>query len=249
MTCRRGERVVVDAASFSAEPGTITAILGPNGAGKSSLLLAIAGLLPFEGRLILDGQDASRLSARERARLLALVLQDPPTDVPFTVAELVLMGRSPHLGRLALEGEDDRRIALEAMRSVDVEALAERPIDQLSGGEKRRVFLARALAQEPRLLLLDEPTAFLDLGHQAQLLAHCRTLAARGLCIVTVLHDPNLAAAYADRVVLMQQGRIVEQGAPSQVLTAERLKALYGAPLLEWRGAEGEGPFFAPARG
>lgn len=248
VSCRRGQRVVVDGATLTAERGTLTAILGPNGAGKSSLLLAMAGLLPFDGELRLDGRDATRMSPRERARHLALVLQDPPTDMPFTVAELVLMGRSPHLGRLAIEGAEDRRIAREAMRSVDVDHLAERPIDQLSGGEKRRVFLARALAQQPKILLLDEPTAFLDLGHQAQLLAHCRELAAGGLCILAVLHDPNLAAAYADRVVLMQQGRIVEQGAPTSVLTAARLEALYGAPLLEWRGQSGEGPYFAPPR-
>jgi iron complex transport system ATP-binding protein len=195
-----------------------------------------------------SGRDAASLSRRELARQVAIVLQDPPTDVPFTVAELVLMGRAPHLGRLGLDGPRDRGIAEAAMRHTGVLDLAGRPIDQLSGGEKRRALLARALAQEPKVLLLDEPTAFLDLGHQANLMEHCRALLARGMCIVCVLHDPNLAVAWADEVALMDRGEIVAQGAAKAVLSGERLEALYGASLVKTVGPSGEGPFFSPRR-
>jgi len=245
-TCRYGEREALRAADLRADAGTLTAILGPNGAGKSTLLKAAAGLVPYAGEVLLAGRSLSALPRREVARQIALVAQDPPADVPFTVLELVLMGRAPRLGRLALEGERDREIARRALADAGVEHLAGRPIDQLSGGERRRVFLARALAQEPRLLLLDEPTAFLDLGHQGQVLEHARALTGRGLCVVAVLHDPNLAVAWADTAVLMKDGAVVAAGPAREVLRAPALEALYGARLLEASGPRGEGPFFAP---
>ncbi|MGC4122870.1 MAG: ABC transporter ATP-binding protein [Myxococcales bacterium] len=246
VSCRYGDREALRAADFSADAGTLTAILGPNGAGKSTLLKAAAGLLPCSGELLLDGAPLISLSRREVARQIALVAQDPPADVPFTVLELVLMGRAPRLGRLALEGAHDRDVAQRALADAGVAHLACRPIDQLSGGERRRVFLARALAQEPRLLLLDEPTAFLDLGHQAQVLEHARALASGGLCVVAVLHDPNLAVAWADAAVLMKDGAVVCCGPAREVLKASTLESLYGAKLLEASGPGGEGPFFAP---
>ena len=248
LTCRYGERVALDDVTFEAEAGALTAVLGPNGAGKSTLLKALAGLVPVEGEIIVDGVRSTGLSRRELARLLALVAQDPPADVPFTVLELTLMGRAPHLERLALESEHDREIAEQAMRDAGVLELAGRPIDQLSGGERRRAFLARALAQRPKALLLDEPTAFLDLGHQAQVLEHAAGLARGGLCVVAVLHDPNLAVSFADRAVLMRAGRVVAAGAPREVLLPQALEELYGARLLSAAGPAGEGPFFVPAR-
>jgi iron complex transport system ATP-binding protein len=248
LTCRYGTRVVARGVRLRAEAGTLTALLGPNGAGKSTLLRAFAGIGDCEGQLRILGQDAARLSRRELARRVALVAQDPPADAPFTVYELVLMGRAPHLGRLGLEGEGDRAIAEQAMRSADVFELADRPIDQLSGGERRRAFLARALAQQPRILLLDEPTAFLDLGHQCQVMEHAAALARTGLCVVAVLHDPNLAATWADRVVLMKDGEIVAQGPPAEVLDAAVLEPLYGARLVQLTGPGGE-PFFGPLKG
>lgn len=244
--CRYGARPALRGADLVAEAGTLTAILGPNGAGKSTLLKAAAGLVDYEGQVLLDGRDLAGLPRREVARQVALVAQDPPADVPFTVLELVLMGRAPRLGRLALEGDRDREIALAALADAGVSDLAGRPIDQLSGGERRRAFLARALAQEPRLLLLDEPTAFLDLGHQAAVLEHASALVRRGLCVVAVLHDPNLAAAWADRAVLMKDGAVVASGPAREILRAPTLEALYGARLLEASGPGGEGPFFAP---
>ena len=246
VTCRHGARVVVRDACLIAEAGSLTALLGPNGAGKSTLLRALGGLGDVSGEVLLDGEPIARLSRREIARRVALVAQDPPADVPFTVRELVLMGRAPHLGRLAMESAHDCQIAEEAMREARVLELAERPIDQLSGGERRRVFLARALAQQPRVLLLDEPTAFLDLGHQALVMERAHALARQGLCVIAVLHDPNLAAAWADQVVLMKEGAVVASGPASEVLEAGRLEELYRTSLVRASGPSGEGPFFAP---
>ncbi|MBI5543003.1 MAG: ABC transporter ATP-binding protein [Deltaproteobacteria bacterium] len=248
VSCRYGERRALAAVGFAACAGELTAILGPNGAGKSTLLKALAGLIPCEGRALLGGVCLADLPRREIARRIALVSQDPPVDAPFTVLELVLMGRAPHLGRLALEGPHDRQIAEQAMRDAGVLELASRPIDQLSGGERRRAFLARALAQEPQALLLDEPTAFLDMGHQGQVLEHAARLASSGLCVVAVLHDPNLAATWADKVVLMRSGSVVASGPTHEVLTAAALEDLYGARLVATRGVAGEGPFFATIR-
>jgi iron complex transport system ATP-binding protein len=248
LTCRYGERVALREVSFQAVAGELMAILGPNGAGKSTLLKALAGLVAVEGEVLVDGRPLTLLSRREVARRVALVAQDPPADVPFTVLELALMGRAPHLARLALESGRDLKIAEDAMRAAGVLELAARPIDQLSGGERRRAFLARALAQQPQVLLLDEPTAFLDLGHQAQVLEHARALAQGGLCVVAVLHDPNLAVSFADRAVLLREGELIAAGSPREVLQATALEALYGATLLAATGPSGEGPFFVPGR-
>lgn len=246
LTCHYGARAVVRDFSLTAAAGTLTALLGPNGAGKSTLLRAFAGLGDFTGTVRICGEPISSLSRREIARRVALVPQDPPCDAPFTVRELVLMGRAPHLGRLALEGPSDLAIAVEAMRSADVLDLADRPIDEISGGERRRAFLARALAQRPRILLLDEPTAFLDLGHQASVLEHARRLADDGLCVLAVLHDPSLASAFADRAVLLGEGRRVAEGPVSEVLTGPVLEKLFGTRLFEVPGPGGAtvfGPF------
>ncbi len=233
LTCRRSGTEVVHGVALSARAGSVTAILGPNGAGKSTLLRALAGLGEWSGELMLGGRSLRLLSRKAIAREVALVDQDPPCDAPFTVSELVLMGRAPHLGRFGLVSARDRAIAREAMRQADVAALAARPIDQLSGGERRRAFLARALAQQPKILLLDEPTAFLDLGHQAKILEHACALARAGLCVLAVLHDPNLAASFADALILMRAGRIVSAGPAREVLTAPALSELYETPLEE----------------
>ena len=232
LEARYGERIAVRGANLEARPGEVTALLGPNGAGKSTLLKALAGLVEHRGEVFLGEVSLRSMSRKEIARRVALVAQDPPGDVPFTAAEVVLMGRAPHLGRWALEAAPDRAIAEEAMREADVLSLAARPIDQLSGGERRRVFLARALAQQPQVLLLDEPTAFLDLAHQASILAKAHARARAGLCVLAVLHDPNLAATFADRVILMRDGQIVAQGPANELLTVGKLEALYGTPLV-----------------
>jgi iron complex transport system ATP-binding protein len=211
------------------EAGSMTAFLGPNGAGKTTLVrLGCAAARPGSGSIALFGSDLAELPARLRARLVAVVPQESEQTFDFTVGELVLLGRAPHLGLFGIETAHDREIAGEAMRSTEVEALAGRPFRALSGGEKQRVLLARALAQQPRLLLLDEPTAFLDLRHRLAtyaLLARLRRES--GLTVVVVSHDLNLASRHCDRLVLLHRGAIAADGAPSDVLQPDTLRSVY----------------------
>ena len=224
--------------SFTARAGELVALLGPNGAGKSTLLKLAAGLLaPAEGRVRVGGLDAHGAPRRAFARVCALVPQEPRAPWPFTVREAVMMGRAPHQGLLAVPGPFDHGAVDGALRACDLLALADRRLDALSGGERRRVFFARALAQEPRVLLLDEPTAFLDLAHQVAAMEMARVAARAGLCVVAVLHDLNLAGGSADRIVALSDGRVVADGAPREVLTAERVAAVWGVPV--WRGENG----------
>jgi len=224
--------------SFSARAGEFVGLLGPNGAGKSTLVRLVAGLLaPAAGTVRLAGLDPFAAPRRTVARVCALVPQEPRIAWPFTVREAVMMGRAPRQGLLAMPSRFDRGAVEGALAACDLVHLADRRLDALSGGERRRVFFARALAQEPRVLLLDEPTAFLDLGHQVAAM-HMATVAARGgLCVVAVLHDLNLAAAACDRVVVLSGGRVVAEGAPAAVLTADRVREVWGVPV--WRGENG----------
>ena len=182
----------------------------------------------------LAGLDPRRAPRRAVARVCALVPQEPRVAWPFTVREAVMMGRAPRQGLLALATPLDRGAVEGALEACDLDHLADRRVDALSGGERRRVFFARALAQEPRVLLLDEPTAFLDLGHQVATMRMAQVAARGGLCVLAVLHDLNLAAAACDRVVVLSRGRVVAEGAPAGVLTAERVEAVWGVPV--WRG-------------
>lgn len=215
---------------FEARPGELHALLGPNGAGKSTLLGALAGdVKPSEGNVTLDGRSLADWKLRDLARARAVLLQQHDVFFPFTVREVVEMGRAPWRGT-ASEDDDDRMIA-EAMELTDVTALADRAVPSLSGGERARAALARVLAQGASTLMLDEPTAALDLKHQEDVLRLARERAASGDTVIVVLHDLNLAAAYADRVTLLQRGRIVASGEPRSVLTAERITAVYGQPV------------------
>jgi len=221
--------------SFAAREGEFVGLLGPNGAGKSTLIRLVAGLLsPARGEVRLAGLDPRHAPRRAVAKACALVPQEPRVAWPFTVREAVMMGRAPHQGLLALATRFDQGAVEGALSACDLVHLADRRLDALSGGERRRVFFARALAQEPRVLLLDEPTAFLDLGHQVAAMKMARVAARGGLCVVAVLHDLNLAAAACDRVVVLSAGRIVAEGAPGDVLTAERVSEVWGIPV--WRG-------------
>ena len=227
-----GARPDVREVTATVEVGEWVALLGPNGAGKTSLLRAIAGLLPCHGVVSLNDVPAAALGRRERARLLALVPQEPETPPWLTVGEYVLMGRTPHLGPLAREGAADREAASRALARLDLEALAERTLGTLSGGERQRVVVARALAQEAPIVLLDEPTAALDIGHQQHALELLDALrASEGLTLVAAMHDLTLAAQYADRVLLLDEGRVVAEGAPVDVLTEEALAEHYGASV------------------
>ncbi len=232
VTVTLGGRPVVREVTATVEVGEWVALLGPNGAGKTSLLRAIAGLLPCHGVVSLNDVPAAALGRRERARLLALVPQEPETPPWLTVAEYVLMGRTPHLGPLAREGAADREAASRALARLDLDALAERTLGTLSGGERQRVVVARALAQEAPIVLLDEPTAALDIGHQQHALELLDALrASEGLTLVAAMHDLTLAAQYADRVLLLDEGRVVAEGAPVDVLTEEALAEHYGASV------------------
>jgi iron complex transport system ATP-binding protein len=233
-----GSRRALDRVSFTARAGELVALLGPNGAGKSTLLRLAAGLLaPSEGRVRVGGLEAHAAPRRAFARICALVPQEPRAPWPFTVREAVMMGRAPHQGLLAVPGPFDHGAVDGALRACDLQELADRRLDALSGGERRRVFFARALAQEPRVLLLDEPTAFLDLAHQVAAMEMARVAARAGLCVVAVLHDLNLAGESADRIVVLSGGRVVADGPPREVLSAGRVQEVWGVPV--WRGENG----------
>jgi iron complex transport system ATP-binding protein len=229
-----GGVAVVSEVGLTVNPGTLWAVLGPNGAGKSTLLRTVLGLLPaVRGDVTLFGVSLLRWERRALSRRVAWVPQAFEGDPGFTGLELVLMGRAPHLGSWGLPGPRDVGLAQEALAELEVEHLAHRTVSTLSGGERRLLLVARALVQEPELLLLDEPTAFLDLHHQVQVLERVRGRVRRGLAAVAVLHDPNLAGAFADAVLLLGGGRVLGQGAAAELLDAARLGRLYGLQLHE----------------
>ena len=230
VTVRLGGREVVCGVTADVEEGEWVTLIGPNGAGKTSLLRAVAGLLPCSGTVSLQGTRLEELGRRERAQRLALVPQEPRTPPWLTVAEYVLMGRTPYLRPLAREGESDREAAARSLARLDLHELAERTLGTLSGGERQRVVVARALAQEASIVLLDEPTASLDIGHQQQALDLLDVLRdTEGLTLVAAMHDLTLAAQYADRVLLLDAGQVVADGAPADVLTEDALARHYGA--------------------
>ncbi len=225
-----GGKTIVDGVSFEVERGEWVSILGPNGAGKTTLLRVLAGTIGFRGEASLDGRRLGGLRRREVARLVALVPQTPVVPAAMTVAEYVLLGRTPHLAPLAQEGAEDRAAAAAALRRLDLDELAGRELGSLSGGELQRAVIGRALAQAAPILLLDEPTTALDIGHQQQVLELVDSLRREeGLTVVAAMHDLTLAAQYGDRVVLVDRGRIVAEGSARDVLTSERVEELYGA--------------------
>jgi len=214
---------------FEVAAGSLVGLIGPNGAGKSTLLRALAAILKHErGSVTLGDRDVRGLSSREVARRLALITQQPPETHGFTSLELVLTGRYPHLNRLEVEGGRDRAIARAAMQKTETEAFEERVASSLSGGERQRVFVARGLAQQTPILLLDEPTASLDVRHQLAAFELFRSLVAGGVTALVAVHDLELAARYCDRLVMMAQGRIVADGPPAEVLSPERLSSVFG---------------------
>jgi iron complex transport system ATP-binding protein len=224
-----GGEEVLRGVSLCAEGGVRLGLVGPNGAGKSTLLRVAAHLLsPVAGEVRLAGRPMRELDRLEVARLVAWVPQEVETSFQFTAGEVVLMGRYPHLGPFGFESARDRALADECLGEVGVRHLADRPFTELSGGERRRVVIASALAQEPQVLLLDEPAAGLDLAGQVALGRILERLAAKGLAVVIVTHDLNLAARIADRIALMRRGEIAAVGEPGAVLTEERLYELYG---------------------
>lgn len=239
---------VVDTVSFSVEAGEFFMILGPNGAGKSSLLKLIAGIEePQFGQIDILGIPKTKYSPRDLAKVVALVAQQAPMDFPFSVAETVLMGRSPHLGLLGIEGERDYALAAEAMCFTGVYQFADRRLDQLSGGERQRVMIARAICQEPKIILLDEPTTALDPAHQLKIMDLMeRFRQEKKITLIMVSHDLNLAALYSDRLLLMKNGRVVVIGTPAEVFIPEYLEKSYECDLLIDENPVGKVPRVMP---
>jgi len=220
---------VLDSVSLEVASGTVVGLLGPNGSGKTTLLRILAGVLqPQSGRVTIDGRPIEQLTRRDLARRIAVVPQETHSAFDFSVIDMVLMGRYPHLGTFELEGVNDQAIARDALAATGTSALEARPFATLSGGEKQRVVIASALAQSSDVLLLDEPTAALDLGYQLEITALLRRLnAERGTTMIVSTHDLNLAAALCERVVLLKQGRVVAHGETEATLTAANIRLLY----------------------
>ncbi len=230
VTLAYDDHVVVDDLTLHVPDGRITVVVGANACGKSTLLRAMARLLrPSSGAVVLDGTSIHRHSTREVARVLGLLPQQPVVPGGVTVVDLVGRGRHPHQGVFGRWSADDERAVTEALELTDTLDLADRPVDELSGGQRQRVWLAMALAQGTDLLLLDEPTTFLDVAHQVEVLDLLTDLNRRsGTTIVMVLHELNLAARYADHLIAMAHGRIVADGAPAQVITVDTVGEVFG---------------------
>ncbi|WP_219415423.1 ABC transporter ATP-binding protein [Pseudonocardia nigra] len=225
-----GERTVVDGLDLDVVAGTITAVIGPNGCGKSTLLRALGRLLkPSGGQVLLDGKRIDRIPTREVAKVLGLLPQAPTAPEGLTVGDLVARGRHPHQAWYRQWSADDEDAVAQALEWTGISDLAERPVDELSGGQRQRAWISMALAQGTDLLLLDEPTTFLDLAHQVDVLELVRRLHSEaGRTVVMVLHDLNLAARYADRLVAMREGSIVAAGEPAEVITEPLLAEVFG---------------------
>ena len=223
-----GRITIIDELALSLPTGQVTAIVGPNGCGKSTLLAGLARLhAPSHGAVLLDGQDIQQLPARELARRLALLPQEASAPEGLTVAELVRFGRQPHQGWLRQWSAEDQQVVHEALAAADVDELADRPLDTLSGGQRQRAWIAMTIAQQTPLLLLDELTSALDLGHQIEVFELVRRLAAHGRTVVMVLHDLASACRYADHLVALRHGHLVAAGPPGEVVTTELVRQLY----------------------
>jgi len=248
LTVRIDGRALVDGVAFDAPVGAFTALVGPNGAGKSTLLRALSGIEHTEsGMVLLDGVDLLALPRRARARIVALVEQDATTELPLTGHDVVRLGRTPHESLLGGGDADADAVVADALTRAGAEAFATRDVTTLSGGERQRVLLARALAQEPRILLLDEPTNHLDLAAQLDMVELVRTLTGAGVTVVAALHDLSLAAAHADAVVVLADGRVVAHGATEPTLTPARIREVFGV-RAEWtRNPLTGGPLLAIA--
>jgi iron complex transport system ATP-binding protein len=242
-----GGATILDGVDLAVQRGEWVTVIGPNGAGKTTLIRAVGGLLPFDGSIALFGSNVGDLHRRERARLVATVPQSPTVPPGMAVFDYVLLGRTPYIRPLGRESRVDLDAVDEVLGRLDLRRFADRPLETLSGGERQRVFLARALAQGAGVLLLDEPTAALDIGHQQEVLDLVDELRVdRGLTVLASMHDLSLAGEYANRLVLLVGGRVVAAGSPRAVLTESLLSKHYGARV---RVIDAEhGPVVVPIR-
>ena len=226
---RLDRREVLHGVSLSVAAGEWLGLIGPNGSGKTTLLHAVAGILRYEGRVLISSEDAAQMRSRRRARLVSLVTQNPVLPAGMSAVDYVLLGRTPHRGLSLAAGSGDYQKALSALESLGVAELAERPLNKLSGGERQRVATARALAQETPLLLLDEPTSSLDVGRQLEVLELIDEMRrGNGLTVVSALHDLSLAGQFADRLMLLADGRFEADGRPAEVLSDPAIGSFYG---------------------
>ena len=236
----RGGRTLFKDVEFETSAGEVVGLVGRNGVGKTTLLRLAQGLLaPSVGRILLGDESVSTLSRRQLAQGIALVPQDMHVPFPFRVGELVLMGRAPHQPMVGLESESDVELAMNALARLGIEHLADRSITTLSGGERQLVLFARALVQDPDVLLLDEPTAFLDLRHRVEVLREIRAFARSGRSALMVSHDLSLAARSCDRIVLLAPGRVAAVGRPADVLTQDNLRSAFGIETFTFAGPDG----------
>lgn len=243
-----GEADILDDVTFDIPYGRVLALVGPNGAGKSSLLSVLTGDTPASrGHVMLEGRALREWSAKELSRTRAVLMQSNAVAFAFSAADVIEMGRAPWTGTDRVD--DDERVIADAVERADVAHLLDRAYPLLSGGEKARVSLARVLAQDTPIVMLDEPTAALDLRHQEDVLRIARDLAARGRAVIVVLHDLSLAAAYADDVALVEKGRLVALGSPAEVFTEERVTAVYGTPVRVIPDPDTGRPLVLPRRG
>jgi len=230
ITLAYGDKKVVEDVTFQVMPGEMVGLVGPNGCGKSTIIKALSRVItPYSGRVLINGRDIFQIPRRELSLLMGVVPQIPLLPSPFTAFEIVLMGRNPHLGLFQYEGPKDMDIAWQAMEQTSTQRLAERRISELSGGEIQCVVIARALAQETQAILLDEPTANLDIGRQIEILDLVKGLCRENkLTVMAALHDLNLASHYCDRLLLINKGRIHAEGTPIEVINTENIEQVYG---------------------
>lgn len=236
----------LSAPSFKAQAGEIIAIIGPNGSGKSTLLRLASGVLHSRANIEINGQQLQKMERRDVARHLAYLPQDPESEYDYLVSEIVSLGRYAHAGAGSFLSGRDCKIMQDCMRSTEIEGLQDRRISHLSGGEKRRVFLASVLSQEPTILLLDEPTTALDPHHQIRFFHILLDLAKNGITVLAATHDINLASHFCKRIVLMNEGEIIADGSPETVLTEENLHRVYDADLLLAKHPETGRPVIFP---